>query len=250
MLFEPEVIIECLKREVHLKEVCRKILCKQVIERAVQERGIVITPAEIQVEADRQRHQKRLESAAATFAWLQDQLITPDDWEAGIRDDLIAKKLATTLFADQVSRYFTEHRLDFEQISLYRIVVPYEQLAQEIFYQVEESEISFYEAAHLYDIDEQRRLQCGYEGKFYRWGLKPEIAAVVFSARAKEIISPFHTEQGYELLMVEEFIAAELTPEITQKIIDQLFAEWLDSELNYAIHQDNAIRQSDLPAES
>ena len=250
MLFEPEVIIECLRREVHLKEICQKILCKQVINRAVQERGITITPEEIQVEADRQRHQKRLESAAATFAWLQDQLITPDDWEAGIRDGLIAKKLATALFSDQVSKYFAEHRLDFEQILLYKIVVPYEQLAQEIFYQVEESEISFYEAAHLYDIDEQRRWQCGYEGKFYRWGLKPDIATVVFSARLKEIISPFRTDQGYELLMVEEFISAELTPEISQKITDQLFAEWLNSELTYAMHQDGAIQQSDRPADA
>jgi parvulin-like peptidyl-prolyl isomerase len=237
MLFEPEIIIEFLKREVQLKEVCRKILCRQVIDRAAQERGITIAPEEIQIEADRQRHQRRLESAAATFAWLQDQMITPDEWEAGIRDSLISQKLATALFTDEVGKYFTEHRLDFEQILLYKIVVPYEQLAQEIFYQVEESEISFYEAAHLYDIDERRRLQCGYEGKLYRWSLKPEIAAIIFSARAGEIITPFQTDQGYELLMVEEFISAELTPEIAQKITHQLFGEWLESELNYAIHQ-------------
>ena len=244
MLFEPERIVEFLKREVQIKEVCQKVLCQQVIDRAAQERGITVTPEEIQTEADRQRHQKRLESAAATFAWLQDQLITPDDWEAGIRDSLISQKLATALFADEVGKYFTEHRLDFEQILLYRIVVPYEQLAQEIFYRVEESEISFYEAAHFYDIDERRRLQCGYEGKLYRWSLKPETAAIIFSARAGEIISPFQTDQGYELLMVEEFVSAELTPEISQKITDQLFEEWLESELNYAIHQNESPADS------
>jgi parvulin-like peptidyl-prolyl isomerase len=244
MLFEPEIIIEFLKREVQLKEICQKVLCRQVIDRAAQERGIIVTAEEIQIEADRQRHQKRLESAAATFAWLQDQLITPDDWEAGIRNNLISQKLADVLFTPEVGKYFAEHRLDFEQILLYKLVVPYEQLAQEIFYQVEESEISFYEAAHLYDIDERRRLQCGYEGKLYRWSLKPEIAAIIFSARAREIMSPLQTEQGYELLMVEEFISAELTPEISQKIINRLFEEWLESELNYVIHQD------ELPADS
>lgn len=36
--------------------------------------------------------------------------------------------------------------------------------------------------------------------------------------------------------MVEEFIQAELTPAIRQQILDQLFGEWLESELNYRIH--------------
>ena len=36
--------------------------------------------------------------------------------------------------------------------------------------------------------------------------------------------------------MVEEFIAAELTPETRQQILDKLFQEWLESELNYLIH--------------
>ncbi len=237
-LLEPEIILEFLKREVHIKEIYQKILCQQVIEQTAQSRGVVVTPSEIQAEADRQRYQRRLESAAATLAWLQDQMITPEDWEAGIRDSLTARKLAEHLFANEVSKYFTEHRLDFERISLYKVVVPYEQLAQELFYQIEEGEISFYEAAHLYDIDERRRLQCGYEGRFYRWGLNPEIAAVVFGERVGGAIGPVQTEQGYELLMVEELIPAELTPEIAQGIIDQLFREWLESELNYVIHHE------------
>ncbi len=79
-------------------------------------------------------------------------------------------------------------------------------------------------------------MQCGYEGRFYRRGLNPEVAAAIFGARLGEIIGPLSSEQGYDLFLVEEFIAAELTPEIRQDIIDRLFQEWLNSELNYLLH--------------
>jgi hypothetical protein len=36
--------------------------------------------------------------------------------------------------------------------------------------------------------------------------------------------------------MVEEFVAAELTPERYQEILDRMFKEWLVSELNYMIY--------------
>ncbi|PSB20760.1 peptidylprolyl isomerase [filamentous cyanobacterium CCP1] len=231
-----ERIVDFLKQEVQIKEVSQKILWQQIVSEAAQERSIVVSSDEIQAEADRQRYQMRLESAAATFAWLEDQLITPEDWEAGIRQKLLAQKLSESLFADEVERYFAEHRLDFEQVSLYRITVPYEQLSQELFYQIEENEISFYEAAHLYDIDEQRRLQCGYEGRFYRWSLKAELAAAIFGSSLGTLIGPLKNEHGYDLFLVEEFISAELTPVVRQEIIDRLFKEWLVRELNYLIH--------------
>ncbi len=232
ILLEPETVVEFLKREIKIKEVCQKILYKQAISRAAQARNLIVAPEEIQAEADRQRYQNRLENAADTLSWLEEQMITPADWEAGIREALLTQKLAEELFGGEVNRYFAEHRLDFEQILLYKITVPYEQLAQELFYQIEENELSFYEAAHLYETDQQRRLQCGYEGKLYRWSLSPEIAAIVFGARLGEVIGPVKVEQAaYMLLMAEEFVGAELTPEIRQEIISRLFQVWLDNEL-------------------
>jgi parvulin-like peptidyl-prolyl isomerase len=238
LVIEPEEIVDFLKREIRLQEVCKKILFQRIISKAAQEREVAVTPEEIQAEADRQRYERRLESSASTLAWLSEQLITPEDWEAGILDRLLADKFAKSLFAKEAEKYFAEHRLDFEQILLYRITVPYEQLAQELFYQIEESEISFYEAAHLYDVDERRRKQCGYEGILYRWSLKPELAAIVFGQRLGEVIGPLKTEQGYDLLMVEEILTAELTPKTHEEIIDRLFQAWLESELTYLIAQD------------
>ena len=233
---EPGEIIEFLKQEMLLKGICQKILYQRIREQAAQERGITVTPEEIQTEGDSIRYGKRLEKASDTMTWLEDQMVTVDEWEKGIRVRLLANKLYEHLFDKEVEKYFAQNRLDFDQFILYQIAVPYEQLAQEIFYQIEEEEISFYEAAHLYDIDEKRRYLCGYEGKVYRWGFPPDIAASVFSAPIGEVIGPLKTEQGYHLFMVEEFIPAELTPQRRQEIINRLSKEWLEGEFNYMLH--------------
>ncbi|HEY9606041.1 MAG TPA: peptidylprolyl isomerase [Allocoleopsis sp.] len=233
---EPDEIVGFLKRNIQLREVYEKILQQSAIERVTRERGIAVTPEEIQDEAERQRRERRLEKASDTLAWLAAQKITPDDWEAGIRDRLLAQKLADHLFAKEVEKFFAQNRLDFDRVLLYQIIVTDFNLAQELFYQIEEREISFYEAAHLYDMDEKRRQQCGCEGKLDRWQFKPDIAAAVFGAPIGVAIGPLQTALGYHLFMVEEFIPAELTPQRYQDILDRIFKEWLTSELNYMLY--------------
>lgn len=236
---ESEEILHALKKDMKLKDVCYTILQQRVINQAAEARGITVTSDEIQAEADRQRHLFHLQRASDTLSWLAGQLVTVDDWEAGIRDRLLGEKLAEALFTHEVERFFAEHRLDFEQVLFYQIVIPYEQVAQEVFYEIEEEEISFYQAAHLYDIDEQRRFKCGYEGKIYRWNLNPDFSAIVFAANPKSVLGPIRTDQGFHLLMAEEFIAAQLTSEVRQDILQRLFREWLQAELNHMLyHQD------------
>jgi parvulin-like peptidyl-prolyl isomerase len=235
----PETIVDSLRRDFRLREICQGILFRQIVQRAAAERGITVSSSSIQVEADRQRYERRLENAADTFAWLTEQMMTTEDWEEGICDRLLSQQLTEALFAQDVERYFAENRLNFEQVLLYKITVPYQQLSQELFYQIEEKEISFYEAAHLYDIEAERRLQCGYEGKLYRGSLKPEIASVVFGGKPGELLGPLQSVQGYDLLVVEEFIAAELNSETEQVIMGRLFQEWLEGELNYLIHHES-----------
>jgi parvulin-like peptidyl-prolyl isomerase len=224
-------VMDHLKQTIQLREICQQILTKNIVRRAAQARDLSVTSSEIQADVDRFRLSRRLERASDTLAWLESQLITSEDWEVGVRDRILAQKLADSLFAEEVEPYFVQHRLEFDQVLLYQIVVPYEQVAQEVYYQIEENEISFYEAAHLFDIQETRRLQCGYEGRRYRSSLSPEIAIAAFSGTIAQVMRPIQTSLGYHLLLVEELTQAELTPEIRQQITQHLFSDWLNREL-------------------
>lgn len=235
-LIEVEEVIDYLKKNLQFKQTCQQILQQRIIHQASQQRNLTVTDEEIQTEADKIRREKRLEKAVDTLAWLNEQLITPDDWESGIRDNLLRQKLAKNLFDDEVNKVFQQNCFNYDQVLLYQIIVPYEKLALEIFYQIEEEEMSFYQAAHLYDIDETRRLKCGYEGKLYRYNIKPDLAPVIFAASPGEVIPPFKTDNGYHIFMIETFIKAQLTSEISEEIINNMFNQWLLNEMNYLIH--------------
>lgn len=236
IVFEPEEIIQFLKSKLSFKEIYQQILRQKVIQHMAQKKGITVTSEEIQAEADRRRREKHLEKATDTLRWLDEQLISPNDWEVGIYNHLLAQKLAEVLFAEDAKLFFSQNRLTFEQVILYQITVSSETLAQELYYQIEEGEISFADAAYLYDISDERRYRCGYEGKVYRSALEPDIAAIVFSAAPKQVIGPIQTKHGYHLFKAEDFIPAELTSQGYEEIIGQLFQQWLDTELDYALH--------------
>ena len=233
IVMEPDEIINFLKTEMKLKEICKAVLYQKIIEKTALQKGINITTEEIEIEANRQRREKRLEKASDTIKWLDGQMLALLDWEVGIRNLLLKKKLASTLFGKEVEQFFTQNRSKFEQVILYQLIVKDEKLAQELYYQIEEGEISFYQAARLYDIDENRRYRCGYEGKVYRWAVIPEIAPLVFSASLNQLLGPIKTENGYHLFMIEDYIPAELTSKRYQEILDNMFRQWLDAEFDY-----------------
>jgi len=231
IFLEPEEIIKSLKKEIRFKEVYQKILFNRIIWQAAGARGITITKEEIEAEAENQGREQRLKKVEDTLEWLADQLITPDDWEMGICDRLLSHKLAQALFADEVEHFFSQNQSEFEQVILYQIIVESQALAQEVYFQIEDEEISFYEAAHVYDIDIQRRRRCGYEGAVYRFHLQPDIATLVFKTSPQQVIGPYKSEQGYHIFLVEEFIPAELNSANYQKIISKMFQSWLITEL-------------------
>ncbi len=236
IFIEPDEIVNFLKTEMRLREIYEKILFQRIINDVADNMAVNVTIEEIEAEANRQRREKNLEKATDTITWLSEQLATPRDWENGIRNRLIADKLAEQLFAQDVEYFFRQKRPDFEQAILYEIIIDDVKLAQEIYYQIESAEISFYEAAHKFHIDEKCRQRCGYEGEVYRWSLPENIADMIFTTPPQNLIGPIRTERGYHLLIVEDFIAAELTTKKYREIIDQMFKKWLNSELEYLLY--------------
>jgi parvulin-like peptidyl-prolyl isomerase len=232
IVVEAEEIVNFLKQEMSLKETRQNILYQRVIARVAQQRGITVSSLEIEKEATEQRRELRLEKAADTIAWLTDNMMAPHDWEVGIRNRLLAQKLAQDMFGKEVEKFFLQNRAEFEQVILYRLVVKDDKLAQELYYQIEEREVSFYTAAHNYDIDLNRRRLCGYEGQVYRWEIEADIASVVFHTSPQQLIGPLKINESYHLLWVEEHIPADLTHTRYKELLNHMFKQWLSSELS------------------
>jgi parvulin-like peptidyl-prolyl isomerase len=204
---------------------------RKIIATQIKKAEIEPTSAELQQAADRFRIINKLETTEATKKWLEDGDFSLDDFEYIVTQDLLAQKLAEHLFGDRVEQFFHQNLLDYSGAILYEVILEDRELAMEIFYSLQEGDLSFADVAHQYiDVLELRR-RGGYVGKVSRKQLHPEISAAVFAAKPPQLIKPITTAVGVHLIQVEEIITPNLDERLYQQILAEMFDRWLDHKI-------------------
>jgi parvulin-like peptidyl-prolyl isomerase len=224
-------LIHSLKLSCQIPDVVKAIASQKIIAKTVQEAGIEVTEAELQSEGDKLRLDKKLVTAKDTWTWLDKHYLSIRDFEELVYNSLIFKKLANHLFSSQVEKYFYEHQLDYEAAVTYEITFEDRDLALEMFYALEEGEISFPEIARLYIQDIELRRAYGYQGVRHRKDFRPEIAPAVFASSSPRVLKPITTPKGVYLVWVEEIIQPKLDEKLHEKIISEMFANWLKPQV-------------------
>jgi len=227
-----EDILHQVKLSCQIPEIVEQIVSRKIIEDAAAEAGIKVETEELQKAADSLRLISKLNSAEETKVWLQKNGLSLDDFEELIYNNVISGKLAHHLFADKVEPFFVEHQLDYAGVVMYEVVLDDEDLAMELFYAIQEGEMSFYEVAHQYIQDTELRRKGGYRGIVQRKELKPEISAAVFAATPPQVLKPILTSKGVHLIFVEEIIEPQLDDKLRYQIFSDLFAGWLKQQID------------------
>ncbi len=224
-------IIHSLKLSCQIPGVLEAIASQKIIAAAAQEAGIEVKEEELQQEGDKLRLEKKLVKAKDTWTWLKKHHLSLNEFEELVHNNVISRKLANHLFSAHVEKFFYEHQLDYVAAVTYEVVFDDRDLALELFYALEEGEISFPEIARQYIPEPELRRASGYQGVRYRKDLRPEIAAAVFAATPPEALKPITTPKGVYLIWVEEIIQPQLDEQLREKIITELFSGWLKQQI-------------------
>lgn len=214
-----------------IPELVQDVLRCKIIARSAREAGIEPTEIELQAAADGFRLLNKLESIDVTRRWLETRLLSFDDFEYIITQSLIANKLAQHLFSNRVEKIFYQNLIDYSGAIIYEIVLADRNLAMEIFYSIQEGDISFVDVANRYIVDPELRRRCGYLGKVGRKQLRPEISAAVFAAKPPQLVKPIVTDIGIHLIQVAEIIQPELDKQLHQQILTDLFERWVAEKI-------------------
>lgn len=210
-----------------IPELARGIIRRQIIRAQIAEAGIEPSTAELQQAADRFRLVNQLESAEATNKWLQDHHLSVDDFEEIVTHDLLSAKLAHHLFANRVEQFFHQNLLDYSAANFYEVILEDRDLAMELFYSIQEGDLSFADVAQQYISDPEFSRRGGYVGTVGRKQLRPEISAAIFAASPPQLIKPIITAVGVHLIQVAEIIEPKLNEQLHHQILTELFERWL-----------------------
>jgi parvulin-like peptidyl-prolyl isomerase len=162
---------------------------------------------------------------------LNKNCLSLDDFEEMVYTNVISGKLAQHLFGDKIEPWFVEHQLDYAGAVIYEVVLDDEDLAMELFYALQEGEMSFFESAQQYIQDTELRRRGGYRGIVWRTEMKPEISAAVFAAKAPQILKPIVGAKGVHLIWVEEVIKPQLDEKLRYQILSDLFKLWVKQQV-------------------
>ncbi|MBH8554946.1 peptidylprolyl isomerase [Nostocaceae cyanobacterium CENA357] len=223
-------IIHEIKLSYQIPAIVDGIISRKIIRGTAQGAGIKVETEELQAAADSLRMINKLENAENTWFWLQKHNLSLDDFEELVYYNVLSSKLAEHLFVNKVEKFFVENQLDYTQVVMYEVVFDDLDLAMELFYAIQEGEISFFEIAHQYIQNDEIRRCGGYKGIMNRINLKPEVSTSVFAAAPPQLLKPIVTSKGVHLINVEEIIPPQLDENLHFKIISHLFSEWLKQQ--------------------
>lgn len=224
-------LIQQIKLSCQMPPTVNGIVNRKIIMAAAEETGLSLEPEDLQQTADAFRLTHNLLRADATELWLQEHYLSLDNFEEIVRINALSSKLAQHLFADQVEPFFIGHQLDYMQVVMYEIILDDADLALELFYTIQEGEMSFPDVAHRYIQDTELRRCGGYRGRVRRSDLKPEISAAIFASTPPQLLKPIITSKGAHLILVEEIVQPKLDKLLRQKILSNLFLDWLKQQV-------------------
>ncbi|MGJ5676348.1 MAG: peptidylprolyl isomerase [Nostochopsis sp.] len=226
-----EEIIQHIKLSCEMPSILEAIATQKIISKAAEKVGIKVEIEEMQQAADSLRFVNHLHKASDTWEWLEKHYLSLDDFEELAHNKILSAKLVNHLFAEQVESFFYAHQIDYVAAATYEVILDDEDLALELFFTLQEAEITFPEIARQYIQDPELRRAGGYQGTRYRVNLQPEIAAAVFAATPPQAIKPITTSKGVYLIWVEEIIQPQLDEQLRTKILENLFRNWLKQEI-------------------
>ncbi|BCL38785.1 peptidylprolyl isomerase [Nostoc sp. MS1] len=229
--FSNQDIIRYLKLSCQVPSTLEAIATQKIIAEAADQLGIELSVEELQQAADSMRFANGLLKADDTWNWLDKHYLTIDDFEEIAKINSLYVKLAEHLFADKVEPFFYANKIDYTGAVTYEVIIDDEDLALELFYALQEGEISFQEIARQYVQNPEIRRAGGYQGIRYRQDFRPEIAAAVFAASPPQLLKPIITPKGVHIINVEEIIEPELDEQRRIQIIKIFFSGWLEQKI-------------------
>lgn len=114
---------------------------------------------------------------------------------------------------------------------MYEAILPDADFAMELFYAIQEGEISFHEVAHQHIQEPEQRRLGGYRGTLKRTDLNAAISAAVFAVQPPQVLKPIVTAKGAHLILVEDLLQPQLDDYLRQVILADLFSIWLKQQI-------------------
>jgi parvulin-like peptidyl-prolyl isomerase len=209
-------------------------LLPQLIKELVIDGAIAHIPlsdAESQSAIESFCQSQQITSPETQQAWLTHFRMTPAQLEQQAIRLLKLEHFKQQQWGSKVEPLFLAQKQQFDQITYSLLRTDRAEVAQELFFRLQDEEQTFAELVTEYSQGPEAQTG-GLIGPIEVARLHPTLAQLLTQRRPGQLCPPIKIEQWYVIARLEQYLPAALTPELRQKLIDHQFQEWMRAQVS------------------
>ena len=223
-----EGIFPLLAKYGMLPQLAREI----VIEQAIAD--ITCTPEEEEAARNRFLQQNQLTTEEQVQAWLSRYGMTTLQMEQLTLRELKLEKFKQVTWGHKLEAYFLQCKSQLDRV-VYSLIRTRDQgIAQELYFRIQEEENSFAQLAKDYSQGTEAQTG-GLVGPVELNVPHPQIAKMLMSSKPGQLWPPLPIGEWTVILRLEKFLSAQLDPPTEQRLLNDLFQQWLLSQMQQQI---------------
>lgn len=235
----PEEVFPLLARYRMLPQLWREIIIDQAI-------APFTGTTEEQVRACQQFYQQhRLTSEAECQAWLQRQGMTLEQLNALAIREFTVEKFKRATWGHKLESYFLQRKQGLDKVVYSLLRTKDIGVAQELYFRIREGEQSFAELAREYSLGSESQTG-GTIGPMELSNSHPTLARLLSASQPGQLWSPVRVEEWFAIIRLERFIPAQLDEPMRQRLLNDLFALWLQEQLRQVRVEHEQIAEATL----
>jgi parvulin-like peptidyl-prolyl isomerase len=172
----------------------------------------------------------QLTSDTARQEWLQLYEMTQAQLEILATRDLRIEKFKQATWGHRLSSHFLDRKASLDRVIYSIIRTKNSEQASEIYFRLQAREQSFYDLAH--EFSREPEVQYGSViGPIELGKIPTKLAQQLYGGHAGQLLFPFSLGEWIVIVQLEEILPVSLDEDMRQRLLDELFAVWLQEEL-------------------
>ncbi len=224
-------IFPLLKQYGILPQLVREIIIEEAIA------NITLTSEET-LQAYKQFYQKyQLVSDGELDAWLTERELTRKQLDYLITRQIKLERFKRNTWKNKLDSYFIQRKPKLDRVVYSLIRVNNIGIAQELYFRIQEGEQSFSELASIHSQGSEAYTG-GLLGPVELTVPHPILANLLIASQPGQLLPPTRLGEWFVIVRLEKSLPAQLDEAMQQRLLDELFENWLQTQLQEFFSKD------------
>lgn len=214
-------------------QIIPKLLRESLIDEMIA--PITYTEAELVLAHQQFYEQNQLIDETIRQAWLTQQQMSQEFLETVFIPRLLKiEKFKHQQWSHKLESYFLKRKSGLDQVIYSLIRVEDADLAEELYFRIQENEQSFAEVARHYSQGAEAQVN-GLIGPIELGSIHPGLARLLEISQPSQLQQPVPVGKWVLIIRLEKLIPAQLDTAMRQRLLEELFEVWIQEQMKQAI---------------